>query len=48
MQENGLTGRVIEKQTAIDRLENGKYLLTVYLENERKQLEYQMDKMDLK
>ncbi|MDX9909568.1 MAG: DUF4080 domain-containing protein [Mariniphaga sp.] len=48
LQENGLTGRVIEKQTAIDRLENGKYLLTVYLENERKQLEYQMDKMDLK
>ncbi len=47
LQKNGLNRKIIEKQTTIDPLKNGKYLLTVFLKNGRKQLEYEINEAEL-
>lgn len=39
-----LTRNIIEKQTAIYPLKEGEYLLTIFLENERKQFVYKVNK----
>ncbi len=44
LQKHNLSRKIIEKQTAVNPLKNGGYLLTVFLESERKQIVYRVDK----